>query len=116
MRLVGEGAGFESPVREAKKRGKRRDWIEIAVGYGLIMAVIWTPRPWQRFLWVAAAAAIVAMMWAGFDGWKAMGFRTANFWRSLWIVGAALMLAGAAILVAARMRTLNLPAARLRLF
>jgi membrane protease YdiL (CAAX protease family) len=109
MRLVGEGAGFESPVREAKKRGKRRDWIEIAVGYGLIMAVIWTPRPWQRFLWVAAAAAIVAMMWAGFDGWKAMGFRTANFWRSLWIVGAALMLAGAAILVAARMRTLNLP-------
>jgi len=93
----------------ARKRGKWRDRIEIGVGYGLIMAVVWTPRPWQRFLWMAAAAAIVAMVWAGFDGWKAMGLRTANFWRSLWIVGAALVLAGVAILVAARMQTLHLP-------
>jgi membrane protease YdiL (CAAX protease family) len=93
----------------AGKRSKRRDWIEIAVGYALILTVEWTPRPWQRYLWVAAAAAIIAMMWFGFDGSKAMGLRTANFWRSLWIVGAALVLAGAAILVAERMRTLHLP-------
>ena len=99
-----------SEARGLSKRSKRRDWIEIAAGYLLIMAVVWTPRPWQRFLWVAAAVAIVAMMWAGFDGWKAMGLRTANFWRSLWIVGAALVLSGAAILVAAKIHTLQLPA------
>jgi membrane protease YdiL (CAAX protease family) len=112
MGQVGEQAGSAAPLGEnlVSKRSRRRDWIEIAIGYGLIMAVVWTPRPWQRFLWVAAAAAIVVMMGAGFDGWKAVGLRAANFWRSLWIAGAALVLAGAAVLVAAGMHTLALPA------
>lgn len=97
-------------ARPVSKRSKRRDWIELAVGYGLIMVVVWTPRPWQRFLWIAAAAAIVVMMGAGFEGRKAVGLRAANFWRSLWIVGAALALAAVADMVAARMHTLKVPA------
>jgi membrane protease YdiL (CAAX protease family) len=74
------------------------------------MVVVWTPRPWQRFLWIAAAAAIVVMMGAGFEGRKAVGLRAANFWRSLWIVGVALALAAVADMVSARMHTLKVPA------
>ncbi len=58
---------------------------------------------------MVAAAAIITMMWVRFDGWKTMGLRAANFWRSLWIVSAALVLAGAAMPVAARMHTLEVP-------
>ena len=45
-----------------------------------------------------------------FDGLKAMGLRGTNFFRSLWVVGAALALAAVAVLVAARLHTLQVPA------
>lgn len=103
-----EQAADSSKERDqlASKRSKRRDWIEVASAYGLIMAVEWTPRPWQRLLWVTAVAGVAFILWRSFDGWKAMGLRATNFLRSLWIVGAALVLAGAAIAVAACMHTL----------
>ncbi|MFZ1937718.1 MAG: CPBP family glutamic-type intramembrane protease [Terracidiphilus sp.] len=89
---------------------KRKAAIEIAVAYLLILAVIWAPRPVQRYLWIAAVMGIVVILWRSFDGWKAMGFTTANLGRSLWIVAVALGLAAAAILVALRIHTLLLPA------
>lgn len=88
---------------------RRRDAIEIAVAYALIMMVEWTPRPLQRVLWIVAVLGLALMVWRSFDGWQAMGFRAANFGRSLWIVAAALVLATAAITVAARMHTLLVP-------
>ena len=88
---------------------KRRGWIEIGAAYALILAVEWTSRPLQRTMWVAAATGIVLILWRSFDGWAPMGFRAANFWRSLWIAGAALLVAGAAVLVAAGMHTLLVP-------
>ena len=90
-------------------QSKRRDWTEIGIAYGLIMAVVWTPRPLQRVLWMVAAVGIAVILWRSFDSWKAMGLRAANFVRSLWIAGAALALAVAAVLVAAKMHTLLLP-------
>jgi membrane protease YdiL (CAAX protease family) len=97
------------------QRSKRREWFEILLAYGLILAVEWTPRPAQRVMWVIAALGIVLIAWRGFDGWKAMGFRRANLGRSLWIAGAALGLAIAAILIAARVHTLLLPSGPLAL-
>lgn len=91
------------------KRSRRRDWAEIGVAYALIMAVEWTPRPLQRALWVVAAVGIIVILWRSFDGWAAMGLRKTKLGRSLWIAGAALLLASAAIVVAARMHTLLLP-------
>lgn len=90
-------------------RSKRRDAIEIAIAYALIMVVEWTPRPLQRVLWLVAALGLVVIIWRSFDGWQAMGFRPANFSRSLWIVAAALALAAAAIAFASRMHTLLVP-------
>jgi hypothetical protein len=90
--------------------GKRRILLELAIPYGLILLVIWTPRPLQKLLWWVAAAAIVAIFWLSFDRIKQLGLRTAGFFRSLWVTGAALVIAAVAILVAVHLHTLRLPA------
>jgi membrane protease YdiL (CAAX protease family) len=87
----------------------RRDLLELAVAYTLILLAIWSPRPWQRILWWAAAAAVLAIAAFSFQGLEAMGLRRENFLRSLWIVGAATLLSAVAIALAVRMRTLHLP-------
>ena len=97
-----------SDGKSVSRRSKRRDWIEIAVAYALILSVVWTPRPLQRVLWVVAAVGIIVILWRSLDGWAAMGLRKANLGRSLWIVGAALVLAVTAVVIAARMHTLLL--------
>jgi membrane protease YdiL (CAAX protease family) len=89
--------------------GRRRAAVEIALAYGLILAVEWTPRPLQRALWLVAAIGVALIVWRSFDGWPAMGFRATNFFRALWIALAALVLAAAAMTVAARLRTLLAP-------
>ncbi|HEY1766133.1 MAG TPA: CPBP family glutamic-type intramembrane protease [Terracidiphilus sp.] len=96
-------------TRAASGRSKGRDLAEIAIVYSLILAVIWTPRPWQRYLWVAAAAGVLIVTAISRDGLGAMGLRMANFRRSLWIAGAALLLAGGAVLAALHLHTLRLP-------
>jgi hypothetical protein len=96
-------------ARTAGRRSRRRDLIEIAIAYALILMVIWTPRPWQSRLWWVAVAGILAILCVSFDGLAAMGLRGRGFWRSLWIAGAALAVAAVAMLAAARMHTLRLP-------
>jgi membrane protease YdiL (CAAX protease family) len=91
-------------------RSRRRDFIEFTVAYGLILLVIWTPRPWQRILWWVAAAAVVAIATASFEGLQAMGLRQENFLRSLWIVAAALLVSAVAVALALRLHTLHVPA------
>jgi hypothetical protein len=97
-----------TPTSAAGRHGATRDLVEILIAYALIMMVIWTPRPAQRVLWWVAAAGVLVIICLSFDGWAAVGIRSANFFRSLWIVGAALALSLAAIMVAARMGTLRL--------
>jgi hypothetical protein len=87
----------------------RRDLLELSVGYGLVLIVLWTPRAWQRPFYIAAILWIAAATWASFDGWQAMGIRATNLLRSLWIVGVAALAAAIAILLAARLHTLHAP-------
>jgi membrane protease YdiL (CAAX protease family) len=94
----------EDPVRMRRSR----DLFELAVGYGLILLVIWTPNPWQRPLYLAAAAFILVVSWRAFDSWSAMGLGTANLLRSMWITGATLLFSAACIALAARLHTLRL--------
>jgi membrane protease YdiL (CAAX protease family) len=103
------GTATDAVKTSGRTRGAGRDGLEIGVAYALIMAVIWSPRPVQRWLWILAAAAIVICLWRSIDGWRPMGFTTANFVRSLWIFGAALLVAAVAVSIAARMHTLHLP-------
>lgn len=87
--------------------GRRRDAIELGIGYGLILLVIWTPRPWQRLLYCAAAIFLVTVTWISFESVRAMGLRTVNFLRSLWVVGVAMLLAGGVLLLAEHLHTLH---------
>jgi membrane protease YdiL (CAAX protease family) len=107
--MAGNAASFAGRGNSVDARGRRRDLVGLAVAYALILLVIWTPRPWQKLLWWVAAAAIVALTALSFEGWQAMGLRRANFFRSLWIVGVALLVSAVAVALALRLRTLHLP-------
>lgn len=96
-------------AKSAAARRNRRYLIEIGIAYGLILLVIWTPRPLQTVLYYTTIAVLLAIFFLSFDGWTAMGLRATNFLRSFWIVGAALLIAAAAVLFAIRLHTLHVP-------
>jgi hypothetical protein len=90
-------------------RSRRRDITELAIGYTLILLVIWTPRPWQRIFYIAAVLWIAAVSILAFDGWKPMGLRLTNCLRSLWIVVASSVLAAVAVVLGIHFHTLHRP-------
>jgi membrane protease YdiL (CAAX protease family) len=96
----------ETPVATARRR---RDRVELCIGYALILVVIWTPRPWQRLSYLVASVFLVAVLWRSNPGLKAMGLRPPNFVRSLWLIGVALLAAAIGMVVASRMNTLHAP-------
>jgi membrane protease YdiL (CAAX protease family) len=107
---MADNAAFVSgSLAPATARSRSRDFVELAVAYGLILLVVWTPRPWQKLLWWVAAAAIAAITCASFEGLKAAGLRSTNFLPSLWVVGAALLVSAIAVTVAAEFHSLRLP-------
>jgi hypothetical protein len=86
---------------------RRRDLIQLSVGYALILLVIWTPSPWQKPLYLATILWVILSSCISFDGWKPMGLRVSNPLRSLWIIAASLTFAVIAIVIAARLHTLQ---------
>src|SRR5271154_7527881 len=101
---AGKAALFHVDGSIAEDR-KHRDLWQVSVGYALFLLVNWTPSPWQRPLYWVASAFILAVSRRSFDGWPAMGLRSTNFLRSLWVVGAALLAATVAVLVAIHLHT-----------
>lgn len=99
-------------VSAAGKSTRRRaawDLTELIIGYGLILSVLWSPRPLQHWLYFLALAWFIVSMILSFEGWKALGCSVAGFWRSFWVVGLALLLAMMAALLASSMHTLHHP-------
>jgi hypothetical protein len=86
---------------------KIRDFAELLIGYGLILAVIWIPGPWQRILYWSAFAwiTVVSILRRKDTESHGLGFR--GLLASLWVVGVAVALAAAAVWTAARMHTLH---------
>ena len=84
-----------------------RDLVEFGVAFGLILAAIWTLNPWQRFFYWAAIAWVVVTTWQGRTTWKALGLGLTGLVRSLWIIGAAAILAALALYLADREHTLH---------
>jgi membrane protease YdiL (CAAX protease family) len=103
---VGLGADTRTDTRTASRR---RDVIELAIGWALIMAVIWMPKPFQRWMYWAPVVFILAVGWLRFESWSAMGLRARNLLRSSWIVGLALSLSAIASVIAMRFGTLHVP-------
>ena len=49
---------------------KRRALLELAIGYGLILLVLWTPRPYQRFLYTATLFVLIAIIGRSFTSFN----------------------------------------------
>src|SRR5258708_23202554 len=90
-------------------RSRRRDFIELVGIYGLILLVIWTPRPWQWPLWGLTSISIIAVIAVSYEGRQTMGLCSVNLLKSLWVVALAIAIALLAVLFAGRMHTLPLP-------
>jgi hypothetical protein len=101
-----QGVGNQKESRRAPST--RRDLLEIFIPYALILGVIWTPRPIQRWLWILAAVVIVIVIAISRDGFDAIGLRRKNFLRSLWIVLVAMAIATVGVAVAGHLNTLYL--------
>jgi hypothetical protein len=97
------------PKAETRIRRNGRPLLELCIGYGLILATIWTLRPLQQWLYFTSIVWIVVSTWFAFPGWAAMGFRRAGFLASLWVVFAALVLSAVSVTVAGRLHTLRHP-------
>ena len=91
----------------AHSLSKRRALLELALGYGLILLVLWTPRPWQRPLYALTVLVIAGIFWIGYTNPKSMGLRTRNFVPSLWIVALALLISGVSVALAIDFHTLH---------
>jgi membrane protease YdiL (CAAX protease family) len=95
---------------------RRRDVIEIVLGYGAILAVIWTPNPLQHILYWVAFGLIVAIVALRKQSLESLGLVGRNLLASIWIVGAALLLGGVSVLVADRLHTLHSLFGQARIF
>jgi membrane protease YdiL (CAAX protease family) len=108
--MIGNDASTaQHRAQSVPRRTRRRDLFELGGIYALILIVIWTPRPWQAFLWVIAAATILYIAYLSFEGFTPMGLCTRNLMRSLWVVAFAMVLALGAVTLAVRFHTLHLP-------
>jgi CAAX prenyl protease-like protein len=94
-------------TRTKQSRSAQRDLLELAVGYGLILATVWTANPTQRILYWLAFAWIVATTWARREGWTALGLGRKGLLQSLWIIGVALLFSALAIFIASRTHRLH---------
>ena len=71
---------------------RRREWFELFVGYGLILVVVWTPRPAQNVLYWITVAWIVTTSILSRNRSRPLGLGVKGLLPSLWIVPAAIAL------------------------
>jgi hypothetical protein len=84
-----------------------RDLAEVIFGYGLILVVLWTPDLLQRILSPIALVATLAVILTPRPTRDELGLSWHGFVPTLWILPAAAVLAGASILIAAKLGTLH---------
>lgn len=92
--------------RQEKPRGGS-DLVALSVGYVLILVALWTPRPWQDWFGWAGLAWVAVQTWLNFKGWESIGLGGRGLWRSVWIVGAAIVVAVGAALASSKLGGLH---------
>jgi membrane protease YdiL (CAAX protease family) len=95
------------PGNLSRRSTRSRDLFEIALGYALILSVIWTPNPAQRILYWITLATIIVITLLRRENLRTLGLGGSGFLRSLWVVGVALLLAAVTIAVAGRLHSLH---------
>jgi hypothetical protein len=93
----------------ATQARRARPAVELCVGYGLILATIWSQRPLQHWFWWMAVAWIFVTTAVSFPGWAAAGVRRGGFFASLWVVLVAAIVSAGAVVAAIHLHTLRHP-------
>ena len=84
-----------------------RDLLELLLGYGLILFILWIPETPQRLLSPIALVVTLAVVLVRRPSLDDLGLGRRDLVRSLWISPAALLLALASAFVAKRIATLH---------
>src|ERR1700756_1604898 len=87
--------------------GPARDLIELILGYGLIVFILWIPEFPQRMLSPVALIVTLAIVLARRPSLSDLGLSRRGLVRSLWILPAALVLAVVSVVVARQLGTLH---------
>lgn len=87
--------------------GSARDLLELILGYGIILFVLWMPEFPQRILTPVALLVTLAIVLARRPSVDDLGIGRRGLARSFWILPAAVLLAIASVLVAKRIGTLH---------
>ena len=87
--------------------GSTRDLLEVILGYGLIVGVIWMPEFPQRICSPLVLIVTLAVLLARGPSRDELGLGWRGFLASLWILPAAVIVGAASVLVAKRLGTLH---------
>ncbi|MFZ0201963.1 MAG: CPBP family intramembrane glutamic endopeptidase [Candidatus Sulfotelmatobacter sp.] len=87
--------------------GRARDLLELILGYGLIVGIIWAPESLQRILSPIALVLTLLVVLARGKSRDELGVGRRGFLESLWILPAAIALFVLSLFVAARIGTLH---------
>ncbi len=87
--------------------GRARDVVELILGYGLIVFVIWMPDHPQRMLSPVVLVVTLAVVLARGPSRDELGFGRRGLLPSLWIVPAAVVLSIVSVLLAKRLGTFH---------
>ena len=86
---------------------RRRDLIELILGYGLVVGVIWMPERLQRIFTPVAFVLTLAVVLSRRKSGDELGLGWRGLVPSLWILPAAIALAAVSMFVAAKAGTLH---------
>jgi hypothetical protein len=86
---------------------RTRDIVELILGYGMIVAIIWTPEHLQRILSPIALLLTLLVVIVRRPTRDELGLGWRGFVASLWIVPAALALCSLSMFVATKFGTLH---------
>jgi len=96
-----------SRLMSRPEAGSARDLVELVLGYGFIVFVLWMPEMPQRVLSPVALVVTLAIVLARRPNWDDLGIGWRGLVPSLWILPAAIGVAIASLLVAQRIGTLH---------
>ncbi len=86
---------------------RARDLLELILGYGVVIGVIWMPDHLQRIFSPIAFVLTLAVVLARRQSWDELGLGWHGLTASLWILPAAITLAALSAFVAAKIGTLH---------
>jgi Type II CAAX prenyl endopeptidase Rce1-like len=86
---------------------RSRDFLEVALTYGLVLLALWTPKPLQAWLCWIILVWVVSAATAFRQDARTLGFRPSGLRQSLWVIGVAMLTAALAVWIAAQMHTLH---------